>query len=217
MARHRFTDYILSNKFHVFDASPQRGSVLSSFLGFSEVELPKIEIETKDILEGNKGSKVSLYKSHTFSNATLARGTSLMGSDFYDWIEAFMRGATLPKNLIVVQYTGIEGGLLAEVANLALRSALGAGGLSNATDAVSVASGNAVREYGSELLAKKFGGFTPNDFKSYIPAKGWLLEKCVPVNYDPAGTLDANSSEVSIQRLELAVQNVTEFSTGVTL
>ena len=217
MARSRFTDYILSNKFHVFDASPQRGSVLSSFLGFSEVEMPNFEIEVKEIVRGNQSSKVSLFKSINYSNASLSRGTTLLGSDFYDWIESFKNGAVLPKNLIVVQYTNINGGLLGEVANIALRSALGAGGLSNGTDVASVAVGNAVREYGSELLAKKFGGFTPNDFKQYIPAKGWMLEKCVPVNYTPAGTLDANASEVSIQRLEIAVENVTEFSTGLTL
>lgn len=217
MARSRFTDYILSNKFHVYDASPQSGSVLNSFLGFSEVEVPKLEIEVKEIIRGNQGSKITLYKDHSFSNATLSRGTSLLASDFWDWIESFKNGAVLPKNLIVIQYTSIDGGLLAELLTLGLRSLAGSGGVQSGANLASVAVGNAVKEVGSEFIAKKFGGFTPNDFKQYIPAKGWMLEKCVPVSYDPAGTLDANGNEVSIQRLEIAVQNMVEFSTGVTL
>ena len=140
-----------------------------------------------------------------------------MASDFYDWIDAFRRGAVLPKNLVVVQYTSINGGLVAGLANLGLQSLAGSGGLSDPTTLVSNAVGNAVKQFGSEAIAGKFGGFTPNDFKNYIPAKGWMLENCVPVLYDPAGTLDANSSDVAIQRLEVAVEKMTEFSTGVTL
>lgn len=50
-----------------------------------------------------------------------------------------------------------------------------------------------------------------------IPGKAWLLHECIPVRYKAGSDLDATSSEVSIQELDIAVSSIEEFSLDPTL
>jgi len=208
MARDRISDYILSNKYQIFDASLSLGPVLSPIAGFSSAQLPITTVEMKEIKEGNRGSAKKVYLDHDFSDLVLERGTSLLTNDFYKWMKAFLEGNILDKDLIVIQYTNIDGGSTAEIATSAGRILAGSQG----SGFVGNVAAEALR---TGVLGA--GGFEPSDFKSYVPAKGWMIIGAKPRVYDPGGRLEAVSSDISIQRLELAVEDVKEFSTGVSL
>ena len=175
MARKQINDFILNNKYTIFDATNSGGSVLSSLLGCSNIDLPTISVENKQIKEGNKGSKRSVYKSHDYSNLVIQRGTSLLTSDFYDWIDSHIKGIILPKKLIVVVYTNIDGGKIGGYASMAGEVMLSSGGINSFKDGgirgglgkvLGAAGAKATKEIGKTLLGDKLGIGVKNDFKN---------------------------------------------------
>lgn len=51
---------------------------------------------------------------------------------------------------------------------------------------------------------------------SRIPGRAWVLYDCIPTRYKAGTDFDANSSDVSIQELEVQPEHVIEVTTGTT-
>lgn len=64
----------------------------------------------------------------------------------------------------------------------------------------------------SGFFGQAFGNL---EFAARIPGRAWLLENCRPLSYKPGSDFDAMSSDVSIQTLELEVEEFTEYNLGV--
>ena len=54
----------------------------------------------------------------------------------------------------------------------------------------------------------------PVEFAPRLPAKAWVLYDCLPTRYKAGGDFDAQSADVSIQELEVAVESWDEVSLG---
>lgn len=187
MARSRLTDFLNVSKFHVLDVSFEVPPVLIPIYGFRSVSLPSLNLELREIQQGNYEFPNKVMKGAKVSNMVLEQGVSLFNSDFYNWTKNAITGDAAPRNLVVVQFTNINPKpLVTKKSNALVQAAAGA------------------------LL----GGFPYAD-GTRLPGRAWLCRECRPVRYTPGSDFDASSGEISIAKLELAMMEFEEFSFGL--
>jgi len=193
MARSRLTDYMQVNRFHLLDTSWSGGPILLPVFGFRSVTLPQWNLTYKEIKEGNyEFKRYGAVQNAEVTPMVLEQGVSLLNSDFYQWIKDATLGQKEPRNLLLIQFTGINvsaGGVIEGVGSA----------LANATSNVPGATG---------------GGFLFED-GIRIPGRAWYLKNCRPFSYKPGSDFDATSGEVSLATLEIGLEEFEEFSLGL--
>ena len=192
MARSRLTDFLGVSKFHVLDVSFEFPLVLIPIFGFRNVRLPTLSLELKEFQQGNYEYKNKVMHKASVSNIILEQGVSLFNSDFYNWANNSITGETTPRTLVIVQFTNINPKLLASQKSSGL-----------AKGASFIATG----------ISGVLGGFQFSDGVR-LPGRAWVCHQCRPVSYRPGTDFDAMSSEISIARLEVAMEYFEELSLG---
>lgn len=64
----------------------------------------------------------------------------------------------------------------------------------------------------SGFFGQAFGNL---EFAARIPGRAWMLQNCRVMSYKPGSDFDALSMDVSIQTLELEIEEFTEYNLGV--
>lgn len=185
MARSHISDFLQVGRFHVLDVSFSIPPVLIPVFGFRSATLPTMNMDVANIKEGNYEFPRKVIKGATTGPVTLEQGVSITNSDFYDWCRKAVVGRMGPRNLLVVQFSRIN--------------PVGAGP-------------GVLRTEGSGFFAQAFGNL---EFAARIPGRAWMLENCRPLSYKPGTDFDAMAMDVSIQSLELEVEEFTEYNLGV--
>lgn len=186
MARAQITDFLQVGRFHLIDVSFTIPPILLPIYGFKNCSLPEISIGLRDIPEGNYEYPRRVVSGAEVSSVVLEQGVSLFNSDFWDWTRKAVIGRKPPKNLLIVQFT---------------RAGDGSNAFAPGSDVARIPSGNQIA-----------GGF---EFSRRIPGKAWMLKECRPQRFKPGSDFDAMSQDVSVAQLELAVEEMEEFSLGV--
>jgi hypothetical protein len=68
----------------------------------------------------------------------------------------------------------------------------------------------------AQFAALEYFNATSRDTSILVPARAFLLQGCVPTRYKTGSDFDANSSDISIQELEIAVESFEEISLAAT-
>lgn len=114
-------------------------------------------------------------------------------------------GPTYRRDMLLIQYfarSPLEPALTASLfASAGAISTLGSLVLAQVSLAA-VTTGRSVTSDGNALV----------EASQRLPARSWMLRGCVPVRYKAGGDFDASASEVSIQELEMAVEDIEELS-----
>lgn len=189
MARSQLNDYLQVGRFHILDVSFTVPPVLIPIFGFARCTLPQVNLDIREISEGNYEYPRKVVRGATVSNVMLEQGVSMFNSDFWDWTRKAIVGRKPPKTLLIVHFTRISTGAGNVLGNLSADIAV-PGPVGNQT----------------------LGGF---EFQEKIPGKAWVLKECRPASFKPGADFDAMSQDVSIAQLELAFEEFEEFSLGV--
>lgn len=201
MARSRATDFLSVSKFHLLDVSFTWPPVLIPIFGFKSITLPQMNIELKEIKQGNYEFPMKVVSKASVDNITLDQGVSLFNSDFYDWIKKSAVGQVSPRNLILIQFTNVNPKLM-HVPTKGGGLPKGLASTANATSNVLSVASNALAGFGFEDGAR-------------LPGRAWTLQACRPIKYRPGSDFNATSSEISIASLTLAMEEFEEFSLGI--
>lgn len=233
MSRSRFFDKLQDHRFWAFDASSnQEVPVFSPLFGFSAIGAPTISVETEEIKDGTFQYPRQLVKGATVGPILFQRAASPFDSDFYDWITHTIYGskvsgsggslshAIVPslgnksgdsswrRKLVIIQFTGIS-----------VNPAGGPGALEGAAVQAAIVALGALRASEGESIGigvtATLGALGPFEFSPKLPARGWVLHGCLPVNYKAASDFDANSGAVSLMDLEVQPEYVEEWSLGI--
>ena len=200
--------------------------MFSPLFGFSSITAPTITLETEEVKDGTFQFPRQLAKGATVGTVSFERAASPFDSDFYDWITHAIYGSKVGQSggslshaiagalgaktgleswrrkLLIMQFTGINMGLAASLGVAAVLAGIGiagAGGFSGVGLGATVG----------------LGVVGPFGFSPKLPARGWVLHGCVPVNYRAASDFDARSGNISLMNLEVQPEYVEEFSLGV--
>lgn len=219
MARPNLADQLQVFSFWLFDASIVQGlgvPVFSPLSGFTRISMPELSLTQEEIQEVNWIFPSKVIKSGSLSNITLERGSTFWNSDFWIWTIAaawgdvaarrwlsFFReptpqfgGATVRRNLVLVQFFPRNFSIPGVDQLVA--------GVTPTGDGIIGFHSVGPFENTSRL---------PNVVLSpRIPAKAWLMAGCLPTRCKPGSDFDANSSDVSIQELEISIEDVEEIS-----
>lgn len=115
MARDRLKDFLQTGTFHLFDVSATIPPVLLPIYGFSKCSAPGIHLDIHKIKEGNFEFPRKIVKGAECEPIVLERGVSLADSDFSDWVRKAITGRIAPKDLLLVQFTQVGGGVGTQV------------------------------------------------------------------------------------------------------
>lgn len=235
------TDLLQSYPFWLFDVAPIDQFGLPLFLpifGFSSITAPELNLEVQTITEGNWFYPRKVITGGSVSPVTLTRGVYFLDAEFWRWIHAGLHGDPQLSNLTQadgVTLGGIPGPtprrsmvlihffsrspFLDQTANAvaagvglaavgALGVTLGEGAGFNTAFAGGAASAAATASVGGFLAASALSA----TLAIRIPAKAYLLNGCLPIRYKAASDFDAASSAISIQELEMDVEDFEELS-----
>lgn len=194
MARSHFTDPLLNNKFAVLDVSGDIPPVFLPVFGFRAVTLPTLDIDLMDIKEGNYEFPRKVIRGASVGQVTFEQGVSLINSDFYDWISKSITGHSSPKNLLIIQFHRASFDSAQSDFGKTLGAAL-----------------SAPTRLTSRISSTLSPGFN-FEFIDRIPGRAWILKRCKPVRYKPGSDFNAESAEVSIASLDVAVEEFNEIS-----
>lgn len=239
MPRHPLEDFLQAFPFWLADLGPIDTlgvPILNPLLGFSSITSPEITVEMEEFKEGNFPFTRKVPKSATINTITLTRGKTWYDSDFWAWTMNCLMGRaneysnvpiignftatsgslTYRRTLMLVHFfRGVEGaglgnatgGVLTE-GDLIRSTLLGAG--------IGAVSGGAGLTIGVGIQALQMGiralGIQSFEFAARIPAMLYILYNCVPTRYKTTSDFDANSGDVSIQELDLAVEYFEELT-----
>ena len=187
MARYRFSDILMTNRFHVLDVSLSFPPVLIPIFGFQNCTSPELTIQYREIKEGNYEYPRKVVERASVSVMTFENGSQLLNSDFYDWISKAPDGRTVKKNLMVIHFTNI--------------------------DPRSINFDGSEKKFENTAGQSSLGGLVEFDFR--LPAKAWLLKNCVPARYKGGMDFDAMSTQPSLQQLDIEYEEFMEFNTGI--
>lgn len=186
----RINDFLSTYRFHVMDVSFTTPTVFSLSYGFRFCSAPEIQVDIKEIKEGNFEYPRKVISGAKASDITFHRGASFFDSDFYDWVKTAVKGnagvapltnnpmVDFRKNLLVIQYSDISTGT-------------GTG----------------------TLGPLSFQSVTA--LVQFVPARAWMLYDCIPANYKASGDFDAIAPDISLMELTVAPRYVEEFSMGL--
>jgi len=115
MPRSYVEDILMSNKFHLYDVSLTIPPVLIPLYGFSSITSPELGIEYEEIKEGNFEYPRKVFKSASTSPVVLSRGNRLQDNDFWVWASQYVEGKRDKKNLMLVQFSNVNGNLAQDI------------------------------------------------------------------------------------------------------
>lgn len=235
MSRSKLKDLLQNHLFWALDVSSFREMpVFTPLFGFSAITGPKINVEVETIKDGTYMYPRHVVKGASISPITFRRAATLYDSDFYNWVMRAIYGAdpsdsnntsSVKRDILIVQFARINmSALVGDASDNALGSALGAGALAALVMAAEGSSalhiGGAAGVFGAGgALSATIGDFNvgigPFAFASWLPARAWLLHRCLPTSYVAATDFDATSADVSLMDLEVHPEYVEEFSMGL--
>lgn len=187
----RFSDYILNVHFHLMDVSFTTPVILTPEFGFKTCTAPEINLDTKEVKEGNYEFKRSVITGGSVSDITFTQGVRFGNSDFADWIKNGITGKkSYRRNLLLVQFSQV------------------------ASNTVEFNGLNGLNNFTTNVIAGA-GKLFSNDLVSRIPARAWLLRECIPVRYRAGSDFDAMAPEVSLMELTIKYTEHDEFNTGI--
>lgn len=236
MARPIFNDKLSTCQFHLLDVDPSLSFppwVLLPSAGFSAISSPEMTLSTEEIKEGTDPFPHHVITGGTVNSITLAKGVSSFNSDFWRWITGCLMGEgkfdgnvldflkktaklkapPIPgkrRNLMLMHLTGISlGGLTA-----AMKEASGVinkikGGLLMATGGA--VAGLDVAGRAGDMIGHSTEGLIDIGISS-VPGKVYMLLDALPVRYKPGSDFEADSSDVSIEELDIQFHRFEEFS-----
>lgn len=121
----RIFDKLTNYRFHLMDVSFTTPVILNLSYGFKSITAPGINLEMKEIVQGNQEYKRSVMLKATAEDITLEKGVSIFNSDFYDWVVQVVRGTPdQRRNLLLIQFSDTS------MANGRVNLNLGAGPIS---------------------------------------------------------------------------------------
>lgn len=226
MARWRILDHLMSHPFWVVDLSvpwTDGWYVLNPILGFQTCTAPEISIQTKEVREGNWYFPHISALNATISPITLTRGVSMFygGRDFYKWAANTIKGKQRPRrDLMIIHYStasleklkfhgsGVDENLAQLMVALGATTALAAQMSLKEAGALALSAGNVAGGRGLALLG------VPSHETIRIPARMWLMKKCIPTRWKAGTDFDATSAGVSVAELEVQPHEVLERSMG---
>ena len=202
-SRWRLQDMMQNYAFWLVDVSLSRrppffvmGSPLS---GFSQISSPEMQFATGQINELGADFPVNYYTQMTVSPITLSRGVSATNSTFYTWMKRAREGSDqVQRNLLLMHFMGMT--------------------FDGAANALAQVSQESKRVSNQPPQQRMQAGPSPrilpgSDIEIYrIFGKGWMLYNCIPTRYAAGSGLDATSSEVSVEELEVQPERWTEVS-----
>lgn len=229
MSRGPLTDYLQEHAFWLMDLAPIGTLSTPLFVpmaGFSSISSPEIQLELKEVPDGNWPFKRSVVTGAKVSAIKLARGVTAYDSDFYRWAMAAVfgdtggrpnslfrfevGGPTYRRTLLLIQFLAHTPGPTREFAEGLAFTAFAAGLAAAAVaSAPSITGGiRTAAVVGVPVLNALEGGAF--EFKARIPAKAWVLTGCIPSQWKAGGDFDAKSAEISIAELEITPESVEE-------
>lgn len=232
MARSILSDLLQSHTFWLLDAAPIEPlslPMLTPLFGFSAITAPEIQVETKEITEGNWYFKRKIVKTADVTPITLERGVTFYDSDFWRWISGAISGTltntkigpvtlggslTPRRSLLLVQFmprptlTGVAGLAAGALTQGAL--ATGGAALAGAGSSEVAAAGLTTGLLGGVSAALQGFGIGPFEFTARVPAKAWMLHGCIPTRYKVGLDFDASKATISIQQCEISVEALEE-------
>ena len=191
MARPRYTDYLNISRFHLFDVSFGNPLyVLTPIFGFKSCSLPQMNVQYKQIKEGNyEYMRYGAVERVEITPVLLEQGVTLLNSDFGDWIRKAVVGDVSPRTLLLIHFTNIN---------------------------VASTTGNASGvSSGVNFPGASFGGFGAFEDGFRLPGRGWLLKEARPLSYKPGTDFDATSGEISLASLEIGMEEFSELNIGI--
>lgn len=227
--RYALQDPLQTNSFFIMDValmSTAATPILTPLFGFSAITAPELTIDVQEIAEGNWFFKRKILKrTADIGNITLQRGVTFYDTDFYSWIINALAGEQLisatsslaspggiakafgrtsvfnpRRNLLLLHFfsRNVLSGPVDAILNLGASAlGLGAGAATGAGQAI-------------------FGTLdTTNNVNKLIPARAFMLKGCLPIRYKTGTDFDATSAQVSIQELEIAVEQMEQVVLGV--
>lgn len=198
MARSILADLLQSHRFWLLDIVPSITYpffVLGSpMYGFNSITVPEYTFDTREVKQLNSMHKRTVYEGGGWGTITLTRGVRLWDDTFYTWAKRAIDGTdTIDRNLLLIQYGGINADAAGQVNTQLLTAILG--GVGNPVGAV----------------MSKYGGAMDQSYMLNVPGLAMLLWGCVPTRFKPTSDLDATSAEIAIQEIELAVHAASIF------
>lgn len=204
--------------------------------GFSAITAPQIQIETKQIKEGNWYYTKKVVTHANTNTLTLQRGIRFYDSDFYRWISSALAGdpkaakllglgsfikvggPTYRRTMVLLHFfprvttenAAVQGAILgAEIGLIA--SATGA---ISAAEALNLAITHPVSNLAVQAItgAKAQLSLGPVDQVVRIPARAYLLHGCIPTRYKVGSDFDASSADISIAELDLDYEMLEEIN-----
>jgi phage tail-like protein len=104
----RISDYLINYRFHLMEVSFESPPVLSAGFGFKSISTPEINMEVKEIKEGNFEYRTSVGVSATVGDIELHQGVQFFNSDFYDWINGAIWGlSSYRRNFLLIHFSSI--------------------------------------------------------------------------------------------------------------
>lgn len=199
MASARLSDYLQAFRFHLFDVPKVSGSggvfgsssVFTLVGGFSSITNPELTLETEAVQEGTFPFTRYFTRRGSVSPILLSKGVRIGDSLFWDWASSQLLGGSPKRTLILVQFSGFGPGAFVKSAKHLER-------FQSKIDRDRSGIARAVTTIGDTFLGSNLG-----DFATHAPGRMWQLFDCIPTRYKSGSDLDARSSEVSMEELEL--------------
>lgn len=231
MSRGPLTDYLQEHTFWLMDFAPVGSLSAPLFLpmaGFSSISSPEMQLETKEVPDGNWPFRRTVVVGAKVSPVRLARGVTAYDSDFYRWGMAAamgdtggrpnsifrieVGGPTPRRTLLLIQFMAHTPGPTRQAAEgIAFAASMTGLMASAATMEKSVVGGiRAASVVGVPVLNELEGGAF--EFKARVPAKAWVLSGCIPTRWKAGGDFDAKSAEISIAEIEVQPDMIEEVS-----
>ena len=159
MARSQATDFYHAMKFHVkvVTGGVTGASNIGTQGGFTNAVMPEKTIEAVEYKEG-----IYLYRRKypgdvTYSDITLTKGVAKAGTDFFDWINAVLRGQAYRVDLQILHFH---------------------------------------RDEVSDL----------DNFTSATAKRVINCYECFPIRVKPGADFDGQSSEISLEEMDIAIE-----------
>lgn len=230
MSRDLFSDKLQTYQFHLIDVDPSFSLppwVLIPSAGFSAITMPEVTIETQEVKEGTDPFVHHVLDKASTNTITLSKGASTFNSDFWRWTMGCLAGNPPAKmgsaaefftNLIPTKYPPIPGKrrnmILMHLTGMSfdgLKEAIKfASGVDAAKAALLMGTSGWVSG-ASEGLKTMTGGMIDFGISSVV-GKVYLLIDCLPSRYKPGTDFDADSSDISIEELDLTYHRFEECS-----
>lgn len=236
MAKTTLETYFQNFNFHVLDLTAPASFIggggedapfvaLSPQVGFQSADIPSTSVETEEVPVGNDVTPHHLPVGAEVGTATLERGVLIGDMEFYRWTRHTIYGrGKFRRTLGVIQVhgmpkdrnAGVNGGIGAMIQRVGavLRQGAAALSMAQAGKAGDSADGSAAGAIASGAAAIGGPGGLGRAAAAAIQdfsGRAWVLEDCIPVDYDPATDgLGGDSEDITIASIELQPEKVRE-------